>query len=335
MLTIEEIDPHDETALRSFWEVEAEAMMADRPFGVTRSWRAFKDPAQTESPYYRHIYLVARMDGKSVGVCDIGLAMQDNLQLAVLGIEVLPEFQRQGIGTQLYAEAETRCRAQGRTSLIGGGYENELGRSGVDFAHAVGFETANREDHFRCPLPMSAENVGRLEALAEGSSDEYEIVAWAKTCPPEYAAAYCEMHTQMANDVPIGEVDYVPVVYDETRLRSQEERMALAYVQLVAAARRRSDGVFGGYTIVLVDPTTDHALQDDTLVMPDHRGHRLGLRLKLANLRILQSDYPGRTAIHTWSALDNAAMQRTNRTFGYVPVEIEHVLQKRLTPAAG
>ena len=86
---------------------------------------------------------------------------------------------------------------------------------------------------------------------------------------------------------------------------------------------------------MLLDPTTDEALQDDTLVMPEHRGHRLGLRLKLANLEILESEYPGRTAIHTWSAIDNAAMQRTNRTFGYVPVEFEHVLQKRLPPVGG
>ncbi len=331
MLTIEEIDPQDDVALRRFWETEAVAMMADRPFGVTRSWHAFRGPAQTESPYYRHTYLVARLDGQVVGVCDIGFGTKDNLQLAVLGISVPPECRRQGIGTHLYAEAEARCRDDGRTSLVGGCYENELGRSGVDFAHALGFETANQEDHFRCPLPMPEASKARLHALIERGSDEYDVVTWAKACPDEYVEAYCAMNTQMSNDVPIGEVDHTPVVHDEARLRSQEARMALGYTQLVAAARRRTDGVFGGYSIVLIDPTTDYALQDDTLVMPEHRGHRLGLRLKLANLQIVESEYPGRTAIHTWSATDNAAMQRTNRTFGYVPVELEHVLQKRLT----
>ena len=330
MLIIEEIDPHDDAALRAFWETEYAAMMADRPFGLTRSWQAFRMPAQSESPYYRHIYLVARLDGRVVGVCDIGLPMQDNLNLASLGVCVPPEFRRQGIGTALYVESEARCRADGRTSLVGGGYENDLGRSGVEFAHALGFETANQEDHFHCPLPMPTETSERLHALAAASADEYDIVTWAKTCPQEYAEAYCAMHTQMASDVPVGDVDYTPVVYDEARLRSQEERMALAYVQLVAAARRRSDGVFGGYSIVILDPTTDQAQQDDTLVMPEHRGRRLGLRLKLANLQIMESEYPGYTAIHTWSATDNAAMQRTNRTFGYVPLELEHVLQKRL-----
>ena len=68
--------------------------------------------------------------------------------------ERVAEFTRKGIGTALYAASEARCREDGRTSLVGGGYENDFGRSGVDFAHALGFETANQEDHFRCPLPM-------------------------------------------------------------------------------------------------------------------------------------------------------------------------------------
>ena len=81
---------------------------------------------------------------------------------------------------------------------------------------------------------------------------------------------------------------------------------------------------------MLLDPTVDYALQDDTLVMPDHRGHRLGLRLKLASLAVIRRDFPERTTIHTWTAVDNAAMQRTNRLFGFEAVEQEHALQRTL-----
>ena len=103
-------------------------------------------------------------------------------------------------------------------------------RSGVDFAHALGFETANRRITSAVPCRCRRRRVPDLDALTAESLDEYDVVTWAKTCPPEYAEAYCAMHTQMANDVPIGEMDYTPVVYDETRLRSQEARMALGYV---------------------------------------------------------------------------------------------------------
>jgi hypothetical protein len=53
--------------------------------------------------------------------------------------------------------------------------------------------------------------------------------------------------------------------------------------------------------------------------------------MKLATLEIVRRDHPDRTVIHTWSAVDNAPMQRTNRDFGVVPVERLHEMQKKLT----
>ena len=49
---------------------------------------------------------------------------------------------------------------------------------------------------------------------------------WGARCPDELVPAYCRMRTQMNNDVPRGELDYVPVVFDEERLRVSEERIA-------------------------------------------------------------------------------------------------------------
>ncbi len=100
-----------------------------------------------------------------------------------------------------------------------------------------------------------------------------------------------------------------------------------AYDQVVAAARRSADGEFGGYSLVFVTHGASEALQDDTLVMPEHRGQRLGLALKHATLGVLSREHPGLTAIHTWTAVDNAPMQRTNRAFGYRPVERMHEMQ--------
>jgi GNAT superfamily N-acetyltransferase len=70
------------------------------------------------------------------------------------------------------------------------------------------------------------------------------------------------------------------------------------------------------------------ALQDDTLVMPEHRGHGLGMQLKLATLDVLQRDHPQRRALHTWTDRENHAMYRTNKAFGYRPVEVLHEMQR-------
>src|SRR6478735_6666873 len=91
-----------------------------------------------------------------------------------------------------------------------------------------------------------------------------------------------------------------------------------AYDVRVAAARRRADGTFGGYSLLFVPHGTDYGWQDDTLVMPEHRGHRLGAALKTANYADLPDDV---RLVHTWTAPSNTAMHRTNTTLGFRVVE--------------
>ena len=97
---------------------------------------------------------------------------------------------------------------------------------------------------------------------------------------------------------------------------------------MVAAARRTSDGTFGGYSLIFVPHGTGEVLQDDTLVMPDHRGHPRGIALKLATLEIVRRDHADRSSLHTWTAPDNHAMDGTNQRFGYRAVEVMHEMQR-------
>lgn len=75
-----------------------------------------------------------------------------------------------------------------------------------------------------------------------------------------------------------------------------------------------------------------NCLQGGTLVLPDHRGHRLGMALKVANLRSLQSrgDALTRPMIHSWNAEVNDHMGAINATLGFVAVEIVEEMQLRL-----
>ena len=97
----------------------------------------------------------------------------------------------------------------------------------------------------------------------------------------------------------------------------------------MSAARRRSDGSLCGYSLVFLPHDSGQALQDDTLVMPAHRGQRLGQRLKLATLGVIRDDHPERTSLHTWTDPDNHAMYRTNLGFGYTPVERMREVQRK------
>ena len=85
--------------------------------------------------------------------------------------------------------------------------------------------------------------------------------------------------------------------------------------------------MLGGYSLVFLAHGSSQVLQDDTLVMPEHRGHRLGLALKLATYAVVAAEHPDRATMHTWTDPQNHAMYATNTAFGYRPVERMHEVQ--------
>ena len=333
MVRIIEVDPRDEAGLRAFHDTEQAAIRHDRPDAVIRTWPALLTLAQTPSPYYRRTFLAAVDDGRTVGVADLGGSVRDNEHLADLEINVLADHRRRGLGRALWEEADRRRRADGRTSVCGevclpAGVTPDTSPA-YAFAEAMGFSTVHREDQLVLRLPVDMGYVAAVSAAVEGRAASYEIVTWRNRCPEEYVAAFCEMKTTMSTDVPIGEIDYQPIVYDEPRLRAQEERATRSFDQLIAAARQPGTGSLVGYSQLYLPHGEDYVIQDDTLVMPDHRGHRLGAALKLTTLEILLRDNPERSRIHTWTDPENLAMYRTNTALGFRVVERMHEMQRR------
>jgi GNAT superfamily N-acetyltransferase len=128
--------------------------------------------------------------------------------------------------------------------------------------------------------------------------------------------------------VPRGDLDVEQEAYTAERLAQEEVRMAKAYTTVTAAAQK--DGELGGYSKILLPHGGDFAWQDDTLVMPDHRGSGLGLRLKAGTLELIAREHPERSVIHTWTDQRNTAMYRTNERFGFRPVETLLEMQRKV-----
>ena len=55
--------------------------------------------------------------------------------------------------------------------------------------------------------------------------------------------------------------------------------------------------------------------------MAEHRGHRLGLLAKVANLRHLRSAQPDTRWVTSWNAGSNVHMVAINDLLGFVPVD--------------
>lgn len=306
---IEELDPTDAAARTAWHGVMERAVRADRPRALTTTLSAFDVTATSPSSYYARTWLRAVVDGEVVGVAELELPLTENTEVAWGEIQVLPGHRRRGIGRGLWDALVVRALAAGRTR-IGGEVSVDVDVAGpaYEFARAMGAVERHREDHLLADLPVPGPPV----------DPAYEVVLWRGRCPEEHRTAYLAMRNQMNADVPTGDLDLQPEVLDDARLSASEERLTRAYDVRVAAARRRSDGVFGGYSLLFVPHGTDYGWQDDTLVMPGHRGHRLGAALKAANYADLPADV---TRVHTWTAPDNVAMHRTNTALGFRVVE--------------
>lgn len=308
-MEIEELDPTDAAARTAWHEVMERAVRADRPHALTTTLAAFEVTVTSPSSYWARSWLRAVVDGEVVGVAELELPLTENTDVAWGEVHVLPGHRRQGVGRRLWEALVERARTAGR-ARIGGEVSVDVDVDGgaPEFARAMGAVERHREDHLLALLPVPASPV----------DPAYEVVRWRGRCPEEHRAAYLAMRNQMNADVPTGDLDLEPQVLDDARLAASEDRLTQAYDLRVAAARRRSDGVFGGYSLLFVPHGTDYGWQDDTLVMPEHRGHRLGAALKAANYADLPAEV-GR--VHTWTAPDNTAMHRTNTALGFRVVE--------------
>ena len=98
------------------------------------------------------------------------------------------------------------------------------------------------------------------------------------------------------------------------------------------AARHFASGHVVGYTEVVVPlGAPESAWQHDTLVVREHRGHGLGLAMKVANLWALLERHPAVRSINTWNAEDNAPMIAVNEEMGFEPVAHSAYWRREIT----
>jgi hypothetical protein len=177
-------------------------------------------------------------------------------------------------------------------------------------------EVAGRGDEFR----------ERYDAARR--DDGYRLVLWRDRAPEELVDALASAHQRMSLDAPAGAIAYEEELWDAARVRAEEEQsLAAGRVALSAAAVSR-DGEVAGYTQLTLPPGKTAVYQDDTLVLAPHRGHALGLRMKLANLVALAETDPSRRRVYTWNADENAHMLAINIALGFEPTAIESAWQR-------
>ncbi|HEU4808103.1 MAG TPA: GNAT family N-acetyltransferase [Homoserinimonas sp.] len=292
------------------------------------------------NPYEPKRMFVARVDGRIVGRSVHELQSGNDVRSAWLHSEVLPEFRRRGIGTALYervleiALADKRQVVQGfahHGAAVGERIDSPTGFGSVPvddpstrFLLAHGYALAQVDRMSRLPLPATPPELDAPHG--------YELECWIGVTPTHRLGDLAVLQQRMSTDPPLGEVDYQPEEWDEDRVRDLDARRTAEGRHWMTTAVRHvaSDTLVGFTELVCAHDPSKPVYNHNTLVLSEHRGHRLGMLIKAANLRFLAETAPGHPAIYTWNAEENRHMLDVNEKLGFVPVGYEGSWKKVL-----
>jgi GNAT superfamily N-acetyltransferase len=291
-----------------------------------------------------------RVDGRIVGRAYYERNVADDDRVAWSTVEVLPEQRGRGIGTTLADTVEQLARSDSRQRLLvyvvspDGPGERLTAATGfgsvplanpeVRFLLSRGFTLEQVERGSRLALPLDRERLRDWVAEAsERVGGAYAVHSWVGRVPQRWRDDMATLFTRMSTDAPSAGLSEPEDPWTAQRVSDDDDRHeANPRTLLTAVVEHVPSGRLVGYTSLSVPPEVDRAVsQEDTLVLREHRGHRLGMLLKVANLDILQRERPGHPSVITFNAEENRHMLRVNEDVGFTPIGYEGAWRKSLS----
>jgi GNAT superfamily N-acetyltransferase len=314
-MQMERIDPSDAETVLASHQVYLAAHETDDPdgdwmslgvftFWLARGWDG--DP--------REVWAVRGPDGAVPGFFLLELPEKQNRTRARLELAVHPAARRRGLGQALLEHAKSRAVSAGRVAMAAGAWDGSPGEAFARQAGAVAaLSDVRRVQDLTALPPLEA-----VRAEAERAAAGYSLVSWLGPVPEEYLAGVAELTTAMGDAPRSDGVERTE--WDAERV-SEDLNVVLGMAGLHCysiAALHEATGEMAALTLVFVDPEVPGwAIQGNTSVTRSHRGHRLGLLVKLAMIDKLAAAEPGVTRLQTWNAAANPHMIAINETLGY------------------
>jgi GNAT superfamily N-acetyltransferase len=327
LVDITAVDPESLEQLRAFQDVTDAVFAADVPDLPASPFEELVAAVRTPQTFVRELRWLLHDQGVAVGVARASFFLRDNTDQCAVMVAVHPEHRRRGHGRALFDFLVTQATLEGRLRLV-----TEIAAPLVDGDSAPGPAFATRLgatralDEIRRMLDLDLLDEARLDALeaeARSRSAGYETLSWIGSIPEDLVDDYAQLMTQMSMDAPMGELDWEPEAWDAVRVREQERLTSeKRRTRLMTAVRHEQSGRLVGFSSIGVSQLqADLAYQWDTIVLREHRGHRLGMLAKVVNTRLLLKELPEARRIVTWNAETNAHMVAINDALGFRPVE--------------
>jgi GNAT superfamily N-acetyltransferase len=246
--------------------------------------------------------------GVPVGLIDLRIPLLDNLTSGHLDVIVAPGHRGRGHGQALLDAGISLLRAHGRSRFYLESAVEAADRLLTKAGALAGQQAVRRT------LDLTAALVPRTPV-----ADGYRLVQYLDRAPDEVVDGIAHLQGRMSTDMPLGELDLEPEVWDAERLREREETLLAENRScLTTVAVHVATGYVAGVTDLIVN-REDPACVDQwaTIVDPDHRGYRLGMAVKSWNHPYLLEHWPAAAYINTWNAESNTFMVSVNEALGF------------------
>jgi GNAT superfamily N-acetyltransferase len=310
----------DDARFPAWCEVWAATQRADRPDEAPRPARdhvALARRLATPGGSMAGTHRAAVADGGVAGALRLLLPVRDNTTVAYVDLAVHPAARRRGVGSALLAEAGRLAAAAGRTAMVADVDEPVPEPPGRAFALRHGWTCDLQESRRDLVLPVDEGRLAALEEEARAAGPGYEVLTWRDRTPDDLVEDRALLSRRMSTDAPSGDVPVEEEHWDAARVR-EEEAAHVTRGRTVLTGGAVREGRLVAYTelhVPLEQP--QWAQQGATLVLREHRGHRLGARVKIAVLRELAATLPQVRRISTYNAESNRPMVAVNEALGF------------------
>ena len=333
-MEIRAVDVHDDAEFGRFHEILEAAVRHERPDAPPWTLREaaveFRRPVTGERLNGWAAWEGDRMVG-GAWACDFLL---DNTDKSWMQVCVAPDDRGRGVGSALADFLAGRNARERRPVMIAESaypLDAPADHPYRRFAERHGFALASTEVRRVLELPVAGERLEELAAAAAPHHAAYRLETFTGSIPEALLPSLCAVRNQLAVDAPTGDIDYEPEAETPAVFLERGERLReQGRVRVTTVAIDGADEVVGYTDLVVSLDEPRHAHQWGTMVRRDHRGRRIGLAIKVANLRTLQRVHPRAERVHTGNAAVNEHMIAINEALGFRAVEALPEFQRRL-----
>lgn len=342
------IDGDDARDFRALADVFNTALHHDLGLDHLRWDAAEMLPAWQDQTDRLQAGFLAWKDGRPAGALALTAPREKGATELEFDLLALPDARRDGavedaLLQRLLAEAARLGRTHVQTYTLhradaGGeriGSPTGFGSVPVDrysrFYRDHGFTLQQVERNSILDLTAPLDRVQELLATAEAAAGpHYRLRTWTSPTPAPWRAEFAHVISRMSTDAPFAGLTVTEETWDAARVARRDERLrAGGLLVSVAVVEHVPTGRLVAYNELTIGADrTRPTNQWGTLVLREHRGHRLGTLVKCANILRWRELVPQSPVITTFNAEENRPMLDVNEALGFTPLTVAGAWQR-------